>query len=494
MHTGVSSRPRLPRTKHRRRWLRWIFRVIGVLYLCIATWHAVKPLPLGVSVAAPLRATGELALLADYTWIDAQGNRHSEASIFDEIIRLIGHARKLILVDMFLYNDFAGAETQGHRPMSAQLTQALIGSKVAHPGIDIVVITDPFNTLYGGLRSKHLDALRGAGIEVVVTDLKPLRTPNPLWSGFWRLCCAWTGNRDDAGWLPSPVGTDKITLRSYLSLLNFNANHRKTLVVDSGDDWIGLVSSGNPHDGSSAHGNVAVKFSGDAVLDLLETERAVAALSADRPVAGPSAPVERAPVRNEEVALQVLTESRIRDALLAALDSATGGDRIDIDVFYLAHRAMVNSIIAAHKRGVILRVLLDPNEDAFGRKKNGVPNRQVAFELNREGVPLRWCDTHGEQCHSKFLLKRSIDGKVEIVAGSANFTRRNLDDYNLETSVRVVANRDHPIAGQASNYFENRWNNRNGRVFSAPYSRYADASRLRYWQYRFMEATGLSTF
>jgi hypothetical protein len=49
-------------------------------------------------------------------------------------------------------------------------------------------------------------------------------------------------------------GTDgKITLRSYLNLFNFKANHRKTLVVDTAQGWKTLVTSANPHDGSSSN-------------------------------------------------------------------------------------------------------------------------------------------------------------------------------------------------------------------------------------------------
>lgn len=491
---NVAFPPSTPHRKRMRSKLRWALVLVGVLYSCVAIWHVFKPLPDGISVSAPLRTADDITLLTDYTWVDVRGQRHSEAIIFDEILRLIAQARQLIVVDLFLYNDFAGAGTQMHRPMSAQLTKALIDRKAAHPDIDIVVITDPVNTLYGGIPSKHLDALRHAGIEVVVTDLKPLRASNPLWSGFWRLCCAWAGNRNDAGWLPNPFGPGKITLRSYLSLLNFSANHRKALVVDSGDEWVGLVSSGNPHDASSAHGNIAVRFSGEAALDLLETERAVVKLSGHDPVIDAVVPAITAQSKDARDTLQVLTESRIRDALLAALDSSRPGDRIDIDVFYLAHRDVIASIIRAHRSGAALRVLLDPNEDAFGRKKNGIPNRQVASELHREGVPLRWCDTHGEQCHSKFMLKQPTSGPAEIILGSANFTRRNLDDYNLETSVRIVAAAESSIVLRAVDYFENRWGNRDGRIFSAPYERYADESRIRYWRYRFMEATGISTF
>ena len=47
---------------------------------------------------------------------------------------------------------------------------------------------------------------------------------------------------------------------------------------------------------------------------------------------------------------------------------------------------------------------------------------------------------------------------------------------------------------QASGYFEQSWNNSDGRRISLPYASYADPSRLRYWRYRFTEATGLSSF
>lgn len=47
---------------------------------------------------------------------------------------------------------------------------------------------------------------------------------------------------------------------------------------------------------------------------------------------------------------------------------------------------------------------------------------------------------------------------------------------------------------RAASYFEQSWSNTEGRRISLPYARYADDSRLRYWRYRFTEATGLSSF
>ncbi|RYZ75067.1 MAG: phospholipase [Lysobacteraceae bacterium] len=485
----------MPAAPPSRRIVRYLLLALLACYLASAAYQLRKPLPDGISAVHPLRHAGNVGLLTDVTYVGADGASRSDQQVFDEVLRLVGQAKRLVVMDMFLFNDFAGADAAPPlRPLSAQLTRALVERKLAVPGLQVLLITDPINTLYGGMASAHLDTLRAAGVEVVVTDLARLRAPNPAWSGAWQLCCRWAGNDERDGWLPSPFGAGKTTLRSYLALLNLNANHRKTLVVDVGDDWAALVASANPHDGSSAHSNVALRVEGDVALDLLESEKAVVAMSAGRWPRGLPAPAPVSPQPAAGTRAQLLTESRIRDALLASLATARPGDQVDVAVFYLSHRGLVRALVAARKRGVVLRVLLDPNRDAFGRLKNGIPNRQAALELHQAGVPVRWCDTHGEQCHAKFLLRRSVDRESELIVGSANYTRRNLDDYNLESSLRVVAPGDATVSVQAARYFEQAWSNGDGRRISLPYAAFEDRSRWRYWRYRFTEATGLSSF
>src|SRR5690606_35501129 len=153
-----------------------------------------------------------------------------------------------------------------------------------------------------------------------------------------------------------------------------------------------------------------------------------------------------------------------------------------------------SSLLDAAERGVTLRILLDPNKDAFGREKNGIPNRQVAMTLHRAGIPVRWCNTSGEQCHSKLMLLVRADGQAELLLGSANFTRRNLDDLNLETNLHLRAGADHALIQDTLAMFEQRWGNTGEVRYSLDYAAYADESRLRYWLYRFMEATGWSSF
>ncbi len=58
-------------------------------------------------------------------------------------------------------------------------------------------------------------------------------------------------------------------------------------------------------------------------------------------------------------------------------------NRSDLVMFYLSERQIIKSLLAAHRRGVKMRVLLDANKDAFGLEKNGVPNRPVAADYIR---------------------------------------------------------------------------------------------------------------
>ena len=455
----------------------------------VGAYNAFKPLPAGLSVMGPLRPATGVAFFRDVTYLDPSGKRTSEQEIFDEVFRLIRGADRLVLLDMFLYNPFQGKSPERTRALSGELTETLISKKLKDPGIRIIVITDPINTVYGGATSEQFNRLREAGVEVVISRLESLRDSNPLYSALWRTFFGHFSN-GEGDLMPNPFGTGRVSLRSYLRLLNFKANHRKVLVVDSADGLVGLVTSANAHDGSSAHSNVALRFSGPAVTDLLRTERAVLEFSG-----GPALDIAPAPAA-EPTALRaaVLTERGIKRAVLKGIEAAGQGDRIDLAMFYLSDRDVVGALKGASHRGVSVRVVLDPNKDAFGHKRNGVPNRQVARELKQAGAALRWCDTHGEQCHSKMMLIGRHSGPSTLVVGSANFTRRNLMDLNLETDVMIEGPPDAAAIGRAGEYFNTIWSNRAGRRYTVRYEAYADDSALRVLLYRVMESTGLSTF
>ncbi|RMJ05595.1 cardiolipin synthase 2 [Marinobacter litoralis] len=473
--------------------------ILLLVLIALGVWHSYKPLPEGIQYTGSTAPLISPRLLTDTTRHFPNGETSLEHEIFDEVFQLIAQAEQFILIDMFLYNS-TGSENTGLRPLSSQLTQALIEKKRANPRIDIVVISDPLNTFYGGTRSPAFETLKEAGIELVVTNLEPLRDSSPAWSALWRVCCQWLGNNPDGGWLPNALGTDKTTLRSYLALPNFKANHRKVLVADSGDQFRALITSANPHDGSSQHSNIGLSFSGPAVADVIRSERAVAHMSGastqtfDRWLSKTAN--SQPPEPETSSTIKLLTESAIRDQALDMIKRSQSGEAIDIAMFYFSHRPIIEALKAARQRGVNIRLLLDANKDAFGHEKNGIPNRPVGHELHQAGIPVRWCNTQGEQCHSKLLSYSRQDGRQELLLGSANFTRRNLDDLNLESNVWLSVPNDHPVARKASGFFNDHWASEqaNSKPLSLPYSSWADDSRLKYWQYRFMEATGLSTF
>jgi phosphatidylserine/phosphatidylglycerophosphate/cardiolipin synthase-like enzyme len=198
------------------------------------------------------------------------------------------------------------------------------------------------------------------------------------------------------------------------------------------------------------------------------------------------------------VQLAFLTEEAIRKHLLDAIDTTRTGDSISIATFYISDRKIVGSLLRAASRGATVRLILDPNRDAFGRQKDGVPNRPVAAELvtdSDEKIQVRWYRTHGEQFHTKLALIKHGERLIASI-GSANLTRRNIGNYNLEANVALEMRADAPLALEMSSYFDRLWNNDGppGTNFTAAYGAWRDDDTGRYWRYRLMEVTGLSTF
>ena len=196
--------------------------------------------------------------------------------------------------------------------------------------------------------------------------------------------------------------------------------------------------------------------------------------------------------------VQVLTEGEISAALVRNFSGSRVGDSIDIAMFYLSERSVIQALLDAAKRGVAVRVILDPNKDAFGRTKNGIPNRSVATELaaaSDGAIKVRWFRTHGEQFHSKLVAMRTAT-EFWFTLGSANLTRRNLDNFNLEANVAASVPLNAEIATQISAWFDSLWTNRGPPPleYTAELGAYADPAQGTYWLYRLMEATGLSTF
>jgi HKD family nuclease len=508
----------VPATRRSRVWRRAIVWLLAATWIATAYWQTNKALPSGLHVDSPWYTTTprDVTFIADITSADAYGRQSSSQAIFDEVLNVVGSARKFIVLDYFLFNSQLGSSAQSppaFRQLSGELRDALIARRRAEPDLQVLFITDPINEVYGGMTSLDLRLLRAAGVEVIVTDLDALRDSNFMYSSLWRLGIKWWSGSGSAGqggpqnvaggWLPNPLdeSADPISFGAWARLLNFKANHRKVIVADDGHDGlVAVVGSANPHDASSAHSNAALKVTGLAMVPLLRSELEVARFSGWTGNLKAAAALD-APAAADHMdggRVKVLTEGGILTELLDRLDTAQRGDNIDIAMFYVSDRAVIESLLAASRRGVVVRLIMDPNKDAFGRTKTGIPNQPVASELvaaSDGAIHVRWYRTHGEQFHTKLAMVYSPE-RFWLTVGSANFTRRNLADYNLEANVAIEMPRSARIAQQTTEYFETLWSNRAslGIEYTADFGYYADPSQLHYWLYRVMEGTGVSTF
>jgi hypothetical protein len=487
-----------------------VFLVLACAWSGTAIWHANKPLPPGTHVTGPMVpvAAESLQLLTDLTHADAYGERSSQRTIHAATLELVRNAQQFLLLDYFLFNGQGGpvgplVYERGLQPVSKELAEAVRELRQRQPQLPILVLVDPINDYYRGTPPPFLAALEQLGVSVVTIRLEPLRDSNPVYSAAWRLLAGWWMKPEGAGsWknLLDAAGPD-VKLGALLRIPHFKANHRKLAITATDSGMLrGIVSSGNPHDASSAHSNVALQLDGEALRPLLASELDIARFSGWKgtsfePFRSSALPAATATATATSLAT-IATEGAIREHLVQRLAATGMGDTVDVAMFYLSDRPVIESLLDSARRGATVRVLLDPNKDAFGFEKSGIPNRQVASELiaaSDGAIQLRWIRTHGEQFHTKLTAVRSGE-RLWLMLGSANYTRRNLGDLNLEANVIVDTPSTSPLAIEVAAWFEMLWSNRQGSEHSTDAETYAEPGTARYWLYRFMEASGFSTF
>jgi phosphatidylserine/phosphatidylglycerophosphate/cardiolipin synthase-like enzyme len=164
-------------------------------------------------------------------------------------------------------------------------------------------------------------------------------------------------------------------------------------------------------------------------------------------------------------------------------------------MFYLADRDVIEALIEAAGRGADINIIMDINEEAFGNEKIGIPNQPAAHELVERSnghINIRWYHAEGVQYHAKMMLMEKEQETV-VIGGSANMTRRNLDNYNLETDVVVTGSNDSETVKNVRSYYQRLWNNSDG-THTLDYSKHKSDSRLLYLRYRLQEWSGMSSF
>ncbi|AJE52062.1 phospholipase D family protein [Paenibacillus polymyxa] len=483
------------KTVHKGRALKIAILLLILWLIGVMLYQTHKPLPPFVSYESQEYSTNEVNFWTDLTYPTGVGSTvQHEGQILNRMLGIIDEAQQFIVIDLFLFNDYKH-KGQHFPEVSAQMTNHLIAKKKAHPEMPIFFITDEVNTNYNSAPNPLLENMKQVGIQVVQTDVDPLRDSTPIYSAVWRTFFQWFGQQG-TGWIPNLMASDgpDVTARSYFKLLNVKANHRKLVA----NEQTALISTGNVHDASAYHSNVALEVKGPIIGDILQTEQAVLDFSGggQLPVYTPQAE-PLVPSGKDSYRIKYLTEGKVYASVLNGIKQTKQGDSIHMGMFYLADRKILNSLLDASARGVNIQLLLDPNENAFGQEKIGIPNRPVAQELSDKSdgnIQIRWYHTTHEQFHTKLIYIAKAQGEHLIWGGSTNLTPRNLDDLNLENELWVAAPADSKLTRQVAAYFDKLWNNR-GAEYSLDLAAYEDHST--FWKdivYRLQDILGFTTF
>ena len=463
----------------------YFFKSILCVSIPILLFGFGRRLPENISVESPYYniESENIEFLRDLTYLGEDSLRIADQEIYQKAHVLIDEAEDFLVLDIFLFIETSVDTNPEYIRSTELLTQKLVEKKKANPDMPIYFITDEFNIFYYSHKNSHLERMKEVGIEVIITNMLKLRDSHQPYSLFWRLIPRWFGDPNYKGIMKNRVTepNEKMAIRSLLKLLNFKANHRKIILSEKA----GIITSANPHTASSLHSNIGFYVTGQILGDILESEKAVARISKSE------INIEFNPEKTSgDVKVKYITEGKIKKRLIENVNKLEKNDSLDICVFYLADRKLIKAIKKAEKRGAVTRILLDANKDAFGKKKNGIPNRQVAWELHKRDIPIRWANTHGEQFHTKIAIFTRNDS-VTVIGGSANFTKRNIGDKNLEANILIRTAEDEALAKEIKEYFNLIWFDER---FSLDFENYKESKFFKYWIYRYQEFSGMSTF
>src|SRR5690606_18933668 len=172
------------------------------------------------------------------------------------------------------------------------------------------------------------------------------------------------------------------------------------------------------------------------------------------------------------------------------------GDSIHLAMFYIAESDVLQALTDAANRGVDVQMILDPNENAFGTEKTGLPNRPVVHEMLEESdnkIQVRWYNAVVGQFHTKSIMIKT-DEEVYISGGSTNYTERAFMNYNLENNIRIIAPNDSDLVSDMDAYFERLWNNEDA-LYTLEVDAFQDT--FTFWQrgiYGFQKIFKLTTY
>lgn len=190
-------------------------------------------------------------------------------------------------------------------------------------------------------------------------------------------------------------------------------DHVKLLVVDGSVAVVGGINWGRA---SPANHDYDAMIRGPAVHNLDRV------FVRDLVTCGVAQPVPPPLLDAGITVATTLPGAEIRPLALHLIEGAAHSLRLEL--FVLTDAGIVHALEAARRRGVDVRLLLDPSQHSSD------PSYQ---SLTSSGVPVRWYRTRGELLHAKAIVADSDD----VLFGSANWSGGGFD-RNHELDIEMT--------------------------------------------------------
>ncbi|WP_083632349.1 hypothetical protein [Domibacillus antri] len=184
------------------KWGKWRLTAILFLsvYVIVMLYNVYKPLPENISYESKEYLVSEKDI--DFFY-NVSGERNDEKffkeEIFTRTLEIIDEAEEFIVIDYFLFNSYH--EKDKEYPGNVKnITDVLLTKKRENPDLPIIFISDEVNTSYHSHSVPEFEQMKAAGIDVVITNMDPLRDSTPVYSGLYRMLFSWFGGSHN-GWL-----------------------------------------------------------------------------------------------------------------------------------------------------------------------------------------------------------------------------------------------------------------------------------------------------
>jgi cardiolipin synthase len=230
---------------------------------------------------------------------------------------------------------------------------------------------------------------------------------------------------------------------------NGQLNHVKMMIVDGKTAVIGGMNWGEH---SPANRDADVMVQGPAVDKMAWTFRkdwlASGGQSKDLPYIG-----KTEPRKDGDAMINMVTTSldpndkSIGISVNRAIQNAKKS--IHAQLFVLTDRKTVANLINAHKKGLDVKVILNPLQI-----EDFKVNERAAGELADAGVPVRWFNNNPET-KQKMHAKMATFDDDQAILGSANWTYAGFN-INREADVEILSR---TVSSDLDKVFKNDWKN-----------------------------------